>query len=187
MIIGYSLAHNQLFAPVFEETFRYVPRIKEMGFIGDESEVIIGQKCLQAEFQKHGYVEMMDALLYDHLSNQFKYYLASISVVNSNSLGFVKKRGYVKVYESDTRMYFIRELKPGLSENNKEGSARHGDKLIHFRFAVTGDIPELAKMNNDWLKDNLTDLSHGYLAAVFSEDNWAFMINRNWVVVAELI
>ena len=187
MIIGYSLAHNQLFAPVFEETFRYIPRIKEMGFIEDESQVIIGQKCLQAEFQKKGYMEMMDTLLYDHLSKQFTYYLASISVVNSNSLGFVKKRGYTPVYESDTRMYFIKELKPGLSENKSVGSVGHGDRLIHFRFAAISDIPELAKMNRDWLKDNLTDLSNGYLAAVFTEHNWEFMIDRNWVVIAELV
>lgn len=187
MIVGYSLAHNQLFAPVFAESLGLVPKLKESGFVDTVEQVIIGQKLLRAEYQKSGLMGKMDKILYNHLSKEFRYYLASIAVANSSSLNFVHTSGYRKVYESDKRMYFIMDILPVSLDENSYTATRTEGSIIRFRFAENADIPALAQLNKEWLKENMTDLSHGYLAASFSEDNWAFMISRGWVVLGELL
>ena len=186
MIVGYSLAHNQLFAPVFAESLSLLPRVKELGFINDESEAIIGQKCLNAEYQKGGLMGKMDKILYTHLSKDFKYYFASISLANKTSLNFVTNSGYKKVYATETRAYFIIDIKPSELNSDSYETKKPDGTEIHYRFATTGDIAELRQMNSEWMKENRNDLSHGYLAAMFSEDNWKYMIDRKWVVIAEV-
>ncbi len=183
MIIGYSLAHNQLFAPVFQESLGYLSKVKELGFVEKEEDVVIGQKCLRAEYQKKGIMEQMDKILYNYLSDYFKYYMASIALVNTNSLNFVTKRGYKKVYASDTRAYFITGMEPqALTSDSYETTAGNG-AVIRYRFATSADISALKNLNHEFLKENRADLSNGYLAAVFSEENWEFMISRKWVVL----
>jgi hypothetical protein len=187
MIIGYSLAHNQLFAPVFAESLGLLNRVQEQGDIGSASEAIIGQKCMKAEYQKGGLMGKMDRILYTHLSNEFKYYFASISLANETSLNFItNSKGYKRVLATDTRAYFLTELHPTELTAESYESKRQDGTIVHFRFATPADIQELKQLNHNWMKENRTDLSNGYLAAMFSEDNWAFMIERKWVVLAEV-
>ncbi len=185
MLIGYSLAHNQVFLPIFGQSLDLIPLLKESGKVGASQQVIIGQKCLDDAYQKLGLMGKMDKILYNHLSKDFHYYLASISVANASSLAFVTRSGYREVYTSDSRKYFLLDIKHyDLGPDSYKGIAPDGNP-INIRFASTNDIPELKKMNHEWMKENRNDLSHGYLAAMFSDDNWIFMIERKWVVLAE--
>ncbi len=185
MIAGYSLAHNQVFAPVFRDSLALRTRLKEMGIIENEDEVLIGQKCLLAKFQKSGIMERMDKVLYNELCLNYKYYMASIAKVNTSSLKYVINRGYKEVYSSDLRTYFLISLEhTPLTKDDEYVVAKDG-AVIHFRFATLSDIPELTKLNNDFLKENLSDLSNGYLAAVFAPSDWEYMISRRWVVLGE--
>lgn len=185
MLIGYSLAHNQVFLPIFGQSLSLIPILKESGIVKPGEQVIIGQKCLNADYQKQGLMGMMDKILYTHLSHEFKYYLASIALTNSSSLDFVTRSGYREVYTSDTRKYFLTEIMPyELTEESYTTETSQGTQ-IRARFATAADTPALMQMNAEWMKENRSDLSHGYLAALFSEDNWDFMIQRKWVVLAE--
>jgi len=187
MIIGYSLAHNQVFAPVFAESLGLLHRIKKQGDIGDTSEAIIGQKCIKTEYQKGGLMGKMDKILYNHLSAEFKYYFASIALVNSTSLNFINRsRNYRRVLATDTRAYFLTELRPMQLTAESYESIRPDGTVVRFRFATQSDIPSLMQLNHEWMKENRPDHSNGYLAAMFAEDNWAFMIARKWVVLAEV-
>ncbi len=186
MIVGYSLAHNQVFAPVFAESLGLLHKIAELGHIGSASEAMIGQKCQKVEFQKGGLMAKMDKILYDHLSKDYKYYVASIALANNTSLNFVTHAGYKKVLATDTRAYFQIDMKPASLTDDDFATTRPDGTVVRFRFATDEDIPGLTEINKDWLKENKTDFTHGYLAALFAENDWKYMIARKWVVLAEV-
>jgi len=186
MIVGYSLAHNQVFAPVFAESLALLHKIAELGHIGNASEAMIGQKCQLVEYQKGGLMARMDKILYDHLSKDYKYYIASISLANNASLNFVTHAGYQKVLATDTRAYFRIDMKPASLTSNDFAATRPDGTIVRFRFATNNDIPGLTEINANWLKENRTDFTYGYLAALFAEPDWKYMIERKWVVLAEV-
>lgn len=190
MIIGWSLINSVIQTPLYEDMQNKITEFKKNGFLNPESKLAIGQKFLEYPYRGNGIVERMTELQDNLVAHKYDVYMATVKCDNKPSEFFLKKNSFHLFHQDDLRMYFWKSITPhDIPAQNVITINKHTDiKKIRIRPGEAGDEIYLNELNKKWVKEALNgDFTKGFLTSLYSTEQFRQIIEKNEIVVAELM
>ncbi|MDB5025410.1 MAG: hypothetical protein JWP78_3165 [Mucilaginibacter sp.] len=185
MLIGWSLINSSIKTPHFLKMQKMILLFKEQGLIPINAKVALGQKYLDYEYRGKGIMDLATIIQEELTFSNFEIYLSTVQKFNKRSEFFFKKNSFQQIYQDNVRYYLTKAIvKRGISvyQSLLIGNGSSATKVM-IRPGEAGDEFQLHELNKKRLKENLTDLSQGFLTSLYTASDFRQMINLQEIIV----
>lgn len=190
LIIGWSLINSAIHTPLWGEMQKKITDFKKSGLLNPDCKIAIGQKFIEPTYRGNGIVERMTEIQDNLVAHKYDIYMATVKCDNKPSEFFFKKNSFHLFHQDDLRLYFSKAI---TQHNTPEQSVitingNNGIKKIRIRPGEAGDEIYLNELNKKWVKEALNgDFTKGFLTSLYSTDQFRMIIEKEEIVVAELM